>query len=189
MSKLLALDVEPLFTSGVHLPEVPMETWIDLEGEIGSSLPSDFKRLVEIGKGRQVGHCYLRHPAASNGEPFSLSVRSLQKIYAEFGSKAKSEIGVSYFPEPDGLIQLAYMDLEHFMIRPDGDDICIVSFSGWEIIETGRPISQLLWDCYHDRSLFDGLGGAIWTQSSETNEWSQQMKLFEEMMRGMNPPI
>jgi hypothetical protein len=79
-----------------------------------------------------------------------------------FGNMAKEMLNLDFYPEIGGWIQLAHSDKNFFMLRPTGDDIMLVSLSGWEVFETKLSFTELIWALFEDRTLYGELGASIW---------------------------
>jgi hypothetical protein len=136
------------------------EDWARAEQDLGREVPPDYKALINQTGAQSLGHCFLRNPAEK--DRICLSRIALIREELIFGHMAKEMLNLEFYPEIGGWIQLAYSDREFFMLRPTGDDIMLVSLSGWEVFETKMSFTELLWSLFEDRTLYGGLGSSIW---------------------------
>lgn len=153
------------FAGRVIGPVPDAKDWHLIESAIGRLIPTDFKTIVEYTGGSRMGHCGIRNPAVHDNIYNTLSHSALLRLQLLDGEMAVENLNIGLYPEPSGWVQLAFVDREYFMLKPEGDDIAIVSFSGWEVIEPGMTFAELMWAMFSDRELFGGLGGSIWHDS------------------------
>jgi hypothetical protein len=141
--------------------------WEVIEKAIDRTIPPDYKAIVEHTGGSSMGRCTLRNPAPQDNIYVALSHAALSRVHLLWNEMVTEELQIELYPEPAGWIQLAVVDRNYFMLKPEGDEIVIVSISGWEVIETGVTFSELMWSMFLDRELYDGLGRSIWHHSDQ----------------------
>lgn len=155
-------------------PTGPIPTlvdWKEFEKGVGRSVPEDYMKIVEHTGGESMGCCWLRNPAERNNVNLALSVPALHREHIIWNDIVEEMIGVTWFPEPDGLIQLARVDRIFFMLNTRGDDIVICDTSLWKVHQTKLLFSDLIWSLFKDRNLYDELGLSIWGSDAELFGW------------------
>lgn len=148
-------------------PVPTSQDWEIIEKAIGRSIPSDYKAIVEHTGGSSMGRCTLRNPAPQDNIYVALSHAALSRVHLLWSEMLTEELQIELYPEPAGWIQLAVVDRNYFMLKPEGDEIVMVSISGWEVIETGMTFSELIRSMFLNRELYDGLGDSIWRDSDQ----------------------
>ena len=128
-------------------------------------MPEDYKRIVEHTGGAYMGCCLLRNPAERTNMYVTLSVAALHREHILWNEMTMERMGVSWFPESEGLIQLAMVNRTFFMLSSDGDTIVICDCGSWETFGSNLSFSELMWSLFQDRNQLDGLGDAIWRHS------------------------
>ena len=147
--------------------------WFIFEAAVGRSVPDDFKRIVERTGGTSMGCCYLRNPAEDNNIALALTESALKREHVVWNDILSEMMGVTLFPEPDGLIQLAHFEAVSFMLSYSGDCITICDRGSWETFETNLIFSDLIWSLFTDRTQYDELGVAIWRSSENIFGWPE----------------
>ena len=118
-----------------------------------------------------MGCCYLRNPAERNNVSLALSEAALKREHIVWNDIVFDMMGVNLFPEPFGLIQLAHVGGVSFLLNYCDDGIVICDRSIWEISETGKLFSDLIWSIFTDRTQYGDLGLNIWRSSKELFGW------------------
>ncbi len=142
-------------------PMGPLPTsddWAAFESVIARSVPADFKQIIERTGGANMGQCSLRNPAEQSNITLSLTEAALKREHIIWNDIVSKMMGVTWFPEPSGLIQLAHVDSVSFMLSYRGDSIVICDRLAWETFETNMVFSDLIWALFTDRSQYDDLG-------------------------------
>jgi hypothetical protein len=150
------------------------DDWTAFESAAGRPVPEDYKQIVERTGGANMGRCYLRNPAERTNIALALTEAALKREHIVWNDIVSEMMGVTWFPEPSGLIQLAHVDSVSFMLSYSGDNIIICDRSAWETFETNLIFSDLIWALFTDRHQYDELGSAIWGSSKELFGWLEQ---------------
>jgi hypothetical protein len=154
--------------SGTPKGPVPTaEDWMSIEMLIGRPIPADFKAILQRTGGEAIGRCWMRNPAEKDNIYIALSHAALMRLQVLEGEVALEEFRIALYPEIGGWVQLASIDRNWLMLKPEGDDIAIVDFSGWEIHESGMTFAELMWAMFSDRTLYDELGASNWHESRQ----------------------
>ena len=151
-------------------PKGPVPTaadWQKAEELIGRPIPTDFKTILEHTGGEVIGHCWMRNPAEKDNIYIALSHAALMRLQVLEGEVALEEFRIALYPETGGWIQLASIDRNWLMLKPKGDDIAVLSFSGWEIVEPGMTFAELMLAMFNDRTRFNELGASNWHDSDQ----------------------
>ena len=156
-----------LFKSKPSGPVPNAADWAVFESDVGRPVPEDFKRIVEYTGGARMGHCYLRNPAERNNNAVALTEAALKREYILWNDIVSKVMGVVWFPELSGLIQLAHADSVSFMLSDSGNNIVICDRSAWETFEVNMIFSDLIWSIFTDRRKYNNLGSSIWGSSTE----------------------
>lgn len=163
MKKSALDDVLRSYDSRAPLGKVPSAiNWSDVEIALGRSIPDDFKKIVQRTGGCPMGACYLRNPAEVDNIFISLSHGGLMLVYSQVGNIARERLGVVLYPEPGGLLSIAFVDSTYFCIEGEKDEIVILDLLGAGVCHTGLRFADLMMTMFTDRDLYDGLGETIW---------------------------
>lgn len=140
--------------AGVKKPHLApnAEDWVRVEKEIGVSLPNDYKALVSaVGEGYFGFGIYLLSPTSSSSY-VRLSHEALV-AYPEPIRNIEADLGLSFYPEPDGLIRIGGIDRQDFLLKCEGGR-AVSSTLVWldidlqEIREISMSLTQFLHDGY-----------------------------------------
>ena len=151
-------------------PKGPVPTagdWKGIEKLIGRPIPADFKAILEHTGGEVMGHCWMRNPAVQDNIYIALSHAGLMRMQVLVGEVVLEELRIALYPEIGGWIELAKIDSTLLMLKPEGDDIAILSFDDWEIFETGMTFAELMWAMFNDRDRYSELGASNWHDSDQ----------------------
>lgn len=165
MSQDALAEILSRYTGKPKGPVPTLADWQGIEKLIGRPIPADFKAILERTGGEVMGHCWMRNPAEKDNIYIALSHAALMRDQALEGEVALEEFRIALYPEVGGWVQIARIDRNWLMLKPEGDDIAIVSFSGWEIFETDLTFAELMWTMFNERSLYDELGASNWHES------------------------
>lgn len=154
-------------------PVPTADDWATFESAIGRPIPEDFKQIVQHTGAANMGRCYLRNPAERTNIALTLNEAALKREHIVWNDIVSEMMGVTWFPEPSGLIQLAHVGSVSFMLSHSGDSIFICDRSVWETFETNMIFSDLIWSLFTDRSQFGELGVTIWRSSKELFGWPE----------------
>ena len=149
------------------------DDWSIFEAAVGRSVPDDFRQIVEHTGGANMGCCYLRSPAERNNIALALTEVALKREHIVWNDIVSEMMGVTWFPEPGGLIQIAHVGGVSFMLSYRGDSIVICDRGSWETFETNLSFSDLIWSLFTDRTQYDELGFTIWRSSNELFGWPE----------------
>ena len=122
----------------------PLETpvladWLQAEADIGLVFPEDFKTLVTaLGTGSFGVGIYYRNPVASS--EYVLLSRAALIRYREPISDLELSGTVRLYPSKLGLVNIASMDRQDFLLRPD---------------RSGKHLSDLVWLDVETRQMRD----------------------------------
>jgi|GEM_PF-6928685 len=147
--------------------------WEKFEMEVGRSVPTDFKQLIEQTGSTSIGYCWLRNPAERENIGLALTKAALIREHILWNDIVFKMMGVRLFPEPDGLIQLAHIDSISFMLSYQSDNIVICDRGSWEIFESNLIFTDLILSLFTDRTQYDDLGFSIWHSSKELFGWPE----------------
>ncbi len=150
--------------------------WKSLEGELGIELAADFKTLVSaFGAGEFGSGLDLKNPCASASRQH-LSRGSLL-AHREMMEGLIEEFGVQLYPDPEGLVLIASMDRQDFLLRLDGKSKRLERLVWWnmdteEITDLETSFSEFLYELYFGRV---------------SHEWAEELR--EYIWRNGNVPF
>lgn len=154
-------------------PQPTENDWSIFEAAVERSVPDDFKKIVEHTRGASMGWCCLRNPAERDNMAMALTMAAMKREHIVWNDIYSKMMGVTLFPEPGGLIQLAHVGSVSFMLSYHGDNIVICDRGGWEVFETGLVFSDLIWSLFTNRAQYDDLGMTIWRSSNNLFGWPE----------------
>ena len=93
------------------------QDWELAESELGLVLPSDHKELMaSLGSGEFGAGLFLQNPVSSS-DYTRLSSSALNR-YRQTVGFLKYHMGITFYPEPEGLVLVGGIDRQHFLFGP-----------------------------------------------------------------------